>query len=75
MFKVKNELSSEFKSDVFTQRINNMRNINHFETHFVRAICNETEGVSYLQPKISDVVPEQYKKLNNVNSFKESIKK
>ena len=77
MFKVKNEMSPEIICDIFTQRINNhynLRHINHFETPFVRTVCNGMESVSYLGPKIWDIVPEEYKTLNSLNSFKESIK-
>ena len=77
MFKVKNELSPEIICDIFMQRINNhynLRHINHFETPFVRTVYNGTESVSYLGPKIWDIVPEEYKTLNSLNSFKESIK-
>ena len=55
MFKVKNEMSPEIICDIFTQRINNhynLRHINHFETPFVRTVCNGMESVSYLGPKI-----------------------
>ena len=77
MFKVKYELSPEIICDNFTQRINNhynLRHINHFETRFVRTVYNGTESVSYLGSKIWDIVPEEYKILNSLNSFKESIK-
>ena len=78
MFKVKNEMSPEIIYDIFTQRINNhydLRHINHFETPFVRTVYKRTESVSYLAPKIWDIAPEEYKTLNSLNSFKESIKK
>ena len=52
----------------------NLRHINHFETSFVRTVYNGTESVLYLGPKIWDIVPEEYKTLNSLNSFKESIK-
>ena len=77
MFKVKNEMSPEIIYDIFTQRINNhydLRHINHFETPLVRTVYTGTESVSYLGPKIWDIVPEEYKTLNNLNSFKESVK-
>ena len=51
-----------------------MRHINHFETPFVRTVNNGTESVSYLGSKICDIVPEEYKTLNSLNSLKESIK-
>ena len=73
MFKVKNEISPWIICDIFIQRINNHynpRHINHFETPFVRTIYNGTNSVSYLGPKIWDIVPEEYKTLNSLNSLK-----
>ena len=72
MLKVKNELFPEIICDIFTQRINNhyiLRHINHSETPFVG-----TESVSNLGPNIWDMGLEEYKTLNSLNSFKESIK-
>ena len=85
IFQVKNELSSEIICDyylrlfeiIFTQRTNNhynLRNVNHFETSFVRAVSNGTESVSYLGPKIWDILPKEYKTLNCLNSFQEQKK-
>ena len=77
MFKVKNEMSPEIICDIFAQRINNhynLRHINHFEIPLVRTICNEAESVSYPGPKIWNIAPEEYMKLNSLNSFKESMK-
>ena len=47
MFKVKNELSPQITSDLFTQRINihcSLRNNNHFETPFPKPVYNGTEN-------------------------------
>ena len=77
MFKVKNETSPEIINYIFTQRIinhYNLRHTNHFETPFVKPVYNRTESDSYLRPKIWDIVPEEYKTLNSLNSFKESGK-
>ena len=77
MFKGKNEMSPKITCDIFTKRINdhyNLRHINHFETPFVRTAYNGTESVSYLGPKIWDIVTEEYKTPNSFNSFKESKK-
>ena len=46
MFKVKNEMSRVIFCDIFTKRINshyNVRHSNHFETPFVRTVCNGME--------------------------------
>ena len=51
-----------------------MQNINNFETSFAIIVCNGIESISYLIPKIWYVIPEEYKKLNDLNSFKESNK-
>ena len=62
MFKEKNELPPEIICDIFTQRINNhywMKHINHFETFFVRTFHKGTKSLSYLGPKILDLVPEE----------------
>ena len=61
--------------DIFTQRRNNHYNLrhNHFETPFVRTVYNGMESISYLGPKIWNIAPEEYKTLNRLNSFKESI--
>ena len=85
IFQVKNELSSEIICDyylrlfeiIFIQRTNNhynLRNVNHFETSFARAVSNGTESVSYLGPKIWNILPEEYKTLNCLNSFQEQKK-
>ena len=44
-------------------------NIDHFETPLVRTVYKGTETISYLGTKIWDNVPEEYKKLNNLNSL------
>ena len=77
MFKVRNEMSPEIICEIFTQRINNhynLRHINNFETPFIRTVYHGIESVSYLGPKIWDIVLEEYKTLNSLNSFKESVK-
>ena len=77
MFKVKNEMSPEIICDTFTPIINNhynLRHINHFETPSVSTVYNGIESVSYLGPKIWDIVPEEHKAWNSLNSFKKSIK-
>ena len=63
--------------DIFSQRINNhynLRNINHFETPFVRTVYNVTQSVSYLGPKTWDIVPEEYKTLNSLTVLKNQLK-
>ena len=78
MFKVKNELSPDIIYDALTRRINihsNLRNIIHFGTSFVRTVYNRTESASCLGPEIWDIVPEEYKALNILNSFNKNQSK
>ena len=77
MFKVKHKLCPEITGDIFTERTNtlyNFRNRPDFITHEVHSVFHGTETISYLGPKIWDIVPEKFKNKKLLNSFKESIK-
>ena len=51
----------------------NLRNRPDFITPQVHSIFHGTESISYLGPKIWDIVPEEFKRKKSLNSFKESI--
>ena len=70
MFKVKNEMSPEITFTLIINNHYNLRHINHFEIPFVSTVYNGMESVAYLGPKIWDIVPEEYKTPNSLNSFK-----
>ena len=77
MFKVKHKLCLEINCDVFMERTNNqcnLRNCPDFITPHVHSVFHGTESISYLGPKIWDVVPEEFKHKKSLNSSKESIK-
>ena len=77
MFKVKHKLCPEITGDIFMERTNNQYNLRNrpdFITPQVHSVFHGTESISYLGPKIWDVVPEEFKHKKSLNSFKESIK-
>ena len=77
MFKVKHKLCPEISSDIFMERTKNQHNLRNrpdFITPQVNSVFHETESISYLGPKIWDIVPKEFKYQKSLNSFKESIK-
>ena len=52
-----------------------LRNQNIFRRTSVKLVNNATEGVSFLGPKIWEIIPENIKKQNLEVNFKEKIKK
>ena len=73
MFKVKHKLCPEITSDIFIERTNsqyNLRNCPDFITPQVHSVLHRTESISYLGPKIWDIVPKQRKHKNSLNSLK-----
>ena len=78
MYKIKNDLSIEILSNIFTQRTQNhycLRNASDFQILFVRTVYHGTESISYLGPRIWDIVQAKMKNANSLNSFKAQIKK
>ena len=53
----------------------NLRNHNDFVIPRVNTVYHGTESITYLGPKIWDIVPEEFKQKRSLNSFKESIRK
>ena len=77
MFKVKHKLCPEITGDIFMERTNNQYNLRNrpdFITPQVHSVFHGTESISYLGPKIWNIVPEEFKNKKSLNSFKESIK-
>ena len=51
-----------------------MHNRSDFITPQLQSVFHGTESITYLGPKIWDIVPEEFKHTNLLNSFKASIK-
>ena len=78
MYKVKNELAPMITANVFTtipENHYNLRNYHGFRLPFARTVYHGTESISYLGPKIWDIVPTELKNAQSLNSFKKPIKK
>ena len=78
MYKVKNELALMITTNVFTtipENYYNLPNYNDFRLPLARTVCHGTESISYLGPKIWDIVPIELKNAQSLNSFKKSIMK
>ena len=78
MYEVKNKIVPMITANVFTRMPENHYNFRHridFIAPFSRTIYHGTESISYLGPKIWDIVPSELKKAQSLNSFKKSIRK
>ena len=51
-----------------------LRHTSHFSIPLVRSAYNETESLSFLVPKIWDIVPTELKKVRSLSAFKSGIK-
>ena len=59
-------------SDVFKQKDSswyNLRQISEFSRLLVKSACHRSESVSFLGPKIWDMLPDDYKDIHNLNTF------
>ena len=77
MFKVYRNTSPPIFSEIFHRRdINyNLRINSDFAMPNVRSIFHGRESISYLGPKIWDIVPLELKELTSVVDFKKGVKK
>ena len=77
MFKVSKNLSPQLVTEIFEKRNNvyDLRNPSDFVRPRIRSVFNGEESISYLGPKIWDIVPPELKALETVNAFKIEIKK
>ena len=77
MYKVFKENSPHVFSNLFIAKENsyNLRNESYFVIPKVNSVFNGTESISYLGPKIWNIVPDDIKALDNVSLFKRAIKK
>ena len=76
MFKVYNNIAPPIFMEIFNKRNPNyqLRHTSHFSIPPVGSVYNGTESLSFLGPKIWDVVPTELKKVESLNAFKYGIK-
>ena len=78
MCKIKNELAPTITANIFDtmpENHYNLRNYTDRRIPFARTVYHGTERISYLEPKIRDIVPIELKSLQWFKSFKKSIRK
>ena len=77
IFKVFKNISPTILNDIFEPRVSsyNLRANSYFETRKVTSVHHGTESLSFLGPKIWDLIPLDIRQSENVKSFKEKIKR
>ena len=77
MFQIKHGQSPEIVSDIFTQTTQhyNFRQNRDFRIRSVKSVYHGSESISYLGPKIREIVPAKIKQINSFNSCKIKIRK
>ena len=77
MFKVCRSISPPIFSELFRRRdiCHNLRSNSNFAVPNVKSVFHGSESISYLGPKICDILPSELKELTSLNAFKNGIKK
>ena len=78
LYKIVNGFSPDIMKDVFPFNTNssyNIRNSRTFRSRPIRTVNFGSETLSYLAHKIWELIPENFKTLESVASFKTAIKK
>ena len=75
MFKVKNNIALETMKDLLAPKMSlyDLRNNNSFKIRRVNSVRHGNESVTYLGPKIWDLVPNEIKEFESLNPFKFKI--
>ena len=76
MYKMLNSLSPDIMKDIFKTTTNYYDNLNAliFSKKIVTPIKYELQTMSYMSPKIWDLVPKEMKQFTTLNEFKAKIK-
>ena len=77
MFKVKNNIAPEIMKKLFAPKMSpyDVRNSNSFKRRGINSVWYDIELVFYLDPKIWDLVPNEIKESESLNTFKLKIKR
>ena len=78
MFKVSKNLAPPQMHEILKlkdQPQYNLRYNSLFSSPLVKSVCKGTESLSFLGPKIWDILPDTYKDLPDLDSFKVALKK
>ena len=78
MHKIKNDLSPLSVTEVFEQRNEqhyDLRKNSQFTIPPIRTVYHGQESISFIGPKIWNIIPDRLKNANNIEAFKMQIKK
>ena len=78
LYKIKSRLSPEIISEIFaseTESHYNLRRCNDLRIPSIRTVYHSSESISFLRPKIWNILPDEIKQQTSLNSFKKSVKK
>ena len=78
MFRIIRNILQPTVNDIFKRKDNsryNVRQISEFSRPLVKSVYHGSESLSFLRPKIWDMLPDDYKDIDNLNIFKNKIKK
>ena len=78
MFKVRKNLAPPQMYEIFKLKDESQYNLRHnspFSSPVVKSVYKGTESLSFLRPKIWDILPDTYKDIPDLNSFKVALKK
>ena len=77
IFKVHRSMCSPIFSELFCRRDDicyNLRSNSYFAVPNVKSVFHGSKSISYLGPKICDIVPIELKQLTSLNAFKKVLK-
>ena len=77
MFRLYTGLSSPLINNIFKLKAENpynLRQVSEISRPMVKSVYHGTESISYLGPKIWDILPEKLKNIDNLEHFKREIK-
>ena len=76
MYKILNGLSPDIMQDIFETKSNyyNTRNTPAFSSRNIKTVRYGLQTISYMAPKIWDLVPKEMKQVTTLNEFKAKIK-
>ena len=78
MYKIKNDLSPLIVTELFEQRNEqhyDLRKNSQFTIPPIRTVYHGSESISFLGPKIWNILPDRLKNVNSIEAFKMQIKK
>ena len=78
MYKIKNDLSSLIVTELFQQRNEqhyDLRKNSQFTIPTIRTVYHGSESISFLGPKIWNILLDRLKNVNSIEAFKMKIKK